>query len=595
VTTRRIHVVRVKDPNNESQFADVVVIDAIALRAANGEEQLWDVTARKAVPYIVDNTGDGETIGNLATASRVSHMKRLTNPDDSGQFIDVEILDAFALRGPNGEERVYSLPDRAASEAVTDNTGSGLGVAAGPSTTRALHVAKISETGAGKSTNTDYPPVDSDTTDRYALVKRIDAIVFRGPNGFETAAVFPDQGADALDVTQYTVDDNGDQVPPDNTDPNVYVRWPKDTAGPWLGKQPIGQGPLWFIKALSGNAAILVLSFQGFNNAATGFGFLTSCALVTPDGTSYPLFSDIHSIGVGNSANLALPADAVFTADPVYSFGPIAQHQAPGIGPFNNYFSYQTIFVNLAKFTSKTISGTSDQALRFKLTLPAQPMSVNAVAWQVAWDLFGAANLLGPPTNYESTVDGVTIFNQSAALAAIAGHSPTLMCAQVFETPADAAAFAALHNLTGDYYLTEMFIDAIALGGNFGVHIQTFDNTKKDADHPHGPYQFPISVPVLNSSDPPSPTWPSNTPHTAAGEDWNFVPWPIGFESSAFPGATWPTDRNFDLSVSASETVTADNPAKTLWFDVITTADPTTKDGKFRVRWYNTTEPAPLI
>jgi hypothetical protein len=601
VSTRRVHLVRVKNKNNADEYADVKVIDAIALRLPNGEERLYDVTAKKAVPYMKDLTGDGNDVGTPAGATRASHLVRLTGAD-AAQMLDAEILDAFALRGPNGEELAIILPAKAATPAIKDDTGNGLNVAASPDSTRALHVVKIAELAAGGSTSTadaGYP--SGDITDNFAIVLRTDALALRGPNGYESLLIIPDGAADEIDTTQYVIDDNGDKAPPDNTDPNPYVRWPEAGAGPWTGKNPtasdgtappgINQGPLWWITKLSSRPALLALSFAGFNNAPAGFAFLTSCQLVTPDGTAYPLFSDINSIGTGNSANLKFPSAAVFTADPVYSFGPIAQHQQPGIGPYNNYFSYQTIFINLAKFTARTISGTNDRALRFQLTAPAQSMTVNAVQWFVAWDLFGPANALGPPTNYERTLLGLTVFDQAAALRAIASASPTLMCAQVFETAGDAADYAALHNLTGDYYLTEMFIGALALGGDYRVDIQTFDGTKKDPDHPHGPFQFPISVPVLNSSDPPSPIFPSNAPPTRGIEDFNWEPWPIGFETAS---AAWPADRNFNLTADINEDVTINNPAKTLWFDVIVTANATTKDGKFRVRFYNTTTPPAL-
>jgi hypothetical protein len=602
MTTRRVHLVRVKNKNNEGEYADVKVIDAVALRLPNGEERLYDVTAKNAVPYMKDKTGDGNDIGTPSGASRASHLARLKGSDDDSQMLDVEILDAFALRGPNGEQLVISLPaSKATTVAIKDDTGSGLKVAVTAQSTRALHVVKIAELAAGGSTSTadqDYP--SGDITDNYAIVLRLDALALHGPNGYESLLI-TDSAADEIDTTQYVTDDNGDKAPPDNADPNPYVRWPDASEGPWIRKNPsasdgtmpagISQGPLWWITKLSGRPAVLALSFSGFNNAPTGFGFLTSCQLVTPDGTAHPLFSNINSIGTGNSANLKLPAAAVFTADPVYSFGPIAQNQQPGLGPYNNYFSYQTVFVNLAKFTAQKISGTSDRALRFQLTVPAQPMTVNAVQWFVAWDLFGAANLLGPPTNYERTVVGVTIFDQAAALHAIASASPTLMCAQVFETSTDAADYAALHNLTGDYYLTEMYIDALALGGDYRADIQTFDGTKKDPDHPHGPYQFPISVPVLNSSHPPSPIFPNNSPPTRGIEDFNWEPWPIGFETAS---AAWPADQNFTLTADIAEDVTINNPAKTLWFDVIVTANATTKDGKYRVRFYGTTAPPPL-
>ena len=35
--------------------------------------------------------------------SRKTHVKRITNPDDESQFIDVEVIDEITFRGPNGQ------------------------------------------------------------------------------------------------------------------------------------------------------------------------------------------------------------------------------------------------------------------------------------------------------------------------------------------------------------------------------------------------------------------------------------------------------------------------------------------------------------
>jgi hypothetical protein len=49
----------------------------------------------------------------------------------------------------------------------------------------------------------------------------------------------------SIDTTVY--DDDGE--PPENTDPNPYIRWPSNSEGPWLGAGvPVAQGPFWWIK-----------------------------------------------------------------------------------------------------------------------------------------------------------------------------------------------------------------------------------------------------------------------------------------------------------------------------------------------------------
>lgn len=267
--TRRIHLVRVTQGGGSgasgAPWADIVVCDSVAVRGENGQETLYDVTATKANPFIKDDTGDGNEAGDKTNCSRSSHMVRLTSVTDSTQMFDAEVLDAFSVRGPNGQETTFILPSAKKNDAVKDNTGLGLDVAASSSTTRANHIAKISEvtsgpgaTGAtGGSTNTDYPPVDPNTSDRYVAVTRMDAINFKGPNGEELTLVVPDpDDKTANDTTQY----NSDGSPPNNTDPNHYLFWPQNSSGPWLGANPtasdgssggtVDQGPLWWIKRL---------------------------------------------------------------------------------------------------------------------------------------------------------------------------------------------------------------------------------------------------------------------------------------------------------------------------------------------------------
>lgn len=271
--TRRIHVVRIKNPNDKGNtYVDVAVLDAIGIRTASGdealfevmafsgdqddasaassgaEERVYDMPAANAAPLIVDSTGDGSAKGDPKDAgakfSRKSHMKRLTNKTNPNQFIDVEILDAVALKGPNGSEVALIMPQGTSKAMVLDATGSQLNVPAGPDTTRALHVIKL------KSGDPKIP--GSGDPKKFLLVERTDKIAFKGPNGHEFLLTAPnDDDASANDTTNYSLDDDGNAtVPPDNTDPNPYVVFPPDSQGPFLGADvPTNQGLLWWIKA----------------------------------------------------------------------------------------------------------------------------------------------------------------------------------------------------------------------------------------------------------------------------------------------------------------------------------------------------------
>lgn len=280
--TRRVHVVRVYDQdgatpggagNTDTPYVDVKVIDCVALQTASGdellfevmdtdggnaddtgdntagsgaEERLYDVSAVNAVPAITDNTGDGNGKGVSANTTRATHMKRLTSQTDDTQFFDAEILDAFALQGPDGSEIVFNMPTSGINEAVVDPTGNNLGVAPSPSTTRSSHVMKV--IAEIESTNSDGVTSVTQDPSNSLLVKVTDAIAFQGPNSQEFVLYVPSSAASENDTTVYSLDAAGQKKPPANTDPDPYVFFPSGAQGPFLGvKTPVDQGLLWHI------------------------------------------------------------------------------------------------------------------------------------------------------------------------------------------------------------------------------------------------------------------------------------------------------------------------------------------------------------
>jgi len=270
--THRSHVVRIKNPNdNGLTFVDVEVLDAVAIQTAGGDEALfevmtqgstefssevydadimggceercYDTTAANAVPFVIDNTGDGNQKGYSEASTRKSHMVRLTGMTDPTQFFDAEILDAFVLKGPDGSEMLLNMPVGNSNAAITDNTSSDLGIPATSNTTRACHIVKLFDTPA---------PGVTDTT-KFLLVQMTDAIAFKAPNGMEFLLEVPNNSApaDTIDTTVYSSDPVTSQnnVPPANTDPDPYVFFPPGSAGPFLGAgQMVNQGLLWWIK-----------------------------------------------------------------------------------------------------------------------------------------------------------------------------------------------------------------------------------------------------------------------------------------------------------------------------------------------------------
>lgn len=238
MATRRVHVVRIKDKSNPSNWIDVKVLDAAVYRGPNGVEDLLDITAARANPYILDRTGHQNGKGDPGACSRASHMVTLT---DGGMTFDAEYLDAVAFRGPNGQERLLFCPSRSSNATVIDKTDGGLSSAAGAAT-RQCHIEKITN-GAGA-----------------LYAERVDMISYQGPNGIENLLFNPGDGEEE-DTTHY----GPNMTPPDSTDPNLYVSWgasgaSQGSAGPWVGaSNPVKMGPLWWIVKANGGQTLLLL------------------------------------------------------------------------------------------------------------------------------------------------------------------------------------------------------------------------------------------------------------------------------------------------------------------------------------------------
>ena len=258
--TRVVHKVRVTSQASGA-WAQVVVVDKMAIRGPNGDEQLYDVSAVNAVPYILDATGDLGTHGDPAKCSRTSYLQRLTSSSDPSQMFDAEVLTAFAALGPNGVELGLALAPGSAGASIADATGNGLGANPGlEATSRVLHVAGIYEQNDGTSTNTDSGGSTDGGTGRVLLTEKTDAMACRGPNGGEFAIIAPASGAEVMDTTVYNADGN----PPENGDPNFYVVWPADSSGPWLGSGvPGAPGPLWWIEKAAGSGYLVLFNVSG--------------------------------------------------------------------------------------------------------------------------------------------------------------------------------------------------------------------------------------------------------------------------------------------------------------------------------------------
>lgn len=296
--TRRTHDVRCRHDLDHATYVDVTVVDAIVFSGVNGEEIAYSIPAKKCNPFIKDEVGAGLGKGDKNNCTRVSHVELITFGD---QQLYVEVLDGIALRLPAlleqhtietgvvgatpGLGMVLDMNNKKIVDGVIDKTGSGLEKPINKNTTRVNHIAKISELDVGSqndaagSTSTEDPGYPrGPLTGRKILVQKVDAIGFSGVNGEEYVIIFPKAKAVPIDTTG--VGPTG--VPPDNTDPNFYVKFPKDSKGPWVSQgAAIKQGPLWWIKA-AGQPNIRWFYYfpkqQPVNFAAHGgFGIFCCC------------------------------------------------------------------------------------------------------------------------------------------------------------------------------------------------------------------------------------------------------------------------------------------------------------------------------
>lgn len=257
--TRYVHQVRCKKQDNtqsppvpdDTTFVDVEITDAISFIGPNGQQMIIDFSKlANQNPYIIDEVGAGVGTGSPDNATRTSHMELITNPDDSSEQLYIEVLDICSFISPNGNKGILDFSSARAGYAVDDQANLGIGDTSNPNgdQTRRGHTMKIQS----KVTPDDTQYIGVLTTDAWSI------ITVNGEQVILDVSTY-----DVEDTTQYTTDSNGNNVPPDNTDPNTYVKFPDASTGPWIkigdGSNPMGpigaaQGPLWRIVNADSNA-----------------------------------------------------------------------------------------------------------------------------------------------------------------------------------------------------------------------------------------------------------------------------------------------------------------------------------------------------
>jgi hypothetical protein len=286
MATRRTHIVRCyKDPEDEtSDYVDVEVLEAISFKVAGGKEVVINIPQKGVVPTIKDDTGGNNGKDGGAGTTRLSHMKRITSDDDPNMKLDVEVIDVLACRDTRGEEWILDMKATTGEGPSVFDTKDG----GGGKATRRGHSEKVSSPfGEKKPTN-------------YITVQRNDAISFRTIQGKELIVVCP-SGDDPNDSTPPRADtfvvspkdydptdDSPSAVkPPKNKDPNHYVKFVKGASGIFTKKKKIQQGPLWWIRKISGTKAYLLIvvtiTTESDGAASPGSGSVGSLTFVPSD------------------------------------------------------------------------------------------------------------------------------------------------------------------------------------------------------------------------------------------------------------------------------------------------------------------------
>lgn len=262
--TRYVHRVRIKHPTDKALHVDVEVTDAISFLGPDGQETVIDFS-RTAIPkpYIVDEVGAGCGVGALNDCTRVSHMEKIARPGDSTQELFIEVLDIVAMHGPRGSQTIYKMPSASSVGGVVDTAGIGITGALSGSHTRSGHTIKV-------QSKTDPDPTD------YIGVVTVDRIGYTGPNGQQT--ILNVSAYETVDETKYTTDGNGNASPPDNSDPNPYVKFPNGSTSQWVqcgeDHEGVAQGMLWRIVKTNASGEpwwIWTPKYQIYNWSNEGF------------------------------------------------------------------------------------------------------------------------------------------------------------------------------------------------------------------------------------------------------------------------------------------------------------------------------------
>lgn len=272
----------------------------------------------------------------MASFTRRTHVVRVRDPNSSGNFADVEVLDAIAYRNENNKEEILDLVASNSAPFIVDETGGGNGAEPNEPTRRSHMKRVINRTdpsqkfdvevldviafrgengeewildmgatsddpdafsltdggGSARSTRrTHTEKISPDPTDKkpgqFISIERCDAMAFRSINGQEMILSNPSnddprsidpRASTHVTPEGYNATDDG-PTPPDNKDPSVYFSFVKGANGCFTGDEVLRPGPLWWIRRIvSGEILVIRVDLKKKN---LGVKFEGSAA-VTP-------------------------------------------------------------------------------------------------------------------------------------------------------------------------------------------------------------------------------------------------------------------------------------------------------------------------
>src|ERR1019366_2198393 len=165
----------------------------------------------------------------MSNPTRAIHQVRCRNPDNKQMWVDIAVLDAMSLIGPNGKQYILYMPQSKCCPYIVDTTGDGNAHDPGQTRmTRGSHMERVE--------GVDDPTQTFD-------IEVLDAIAFITPTNFSS----------------------------DDADPNVTIEDPEDS-GLWDGTEVVLVMPAGDSRGIVVDKTGLNLDLNGENKDATRGG-----------------------------------------------------------------------------------------------------------------------------------------------------------------------------------------------------------------------------------------------------------------------------------------------------------------------------------